>query len=217
MDHVRRVPCQSDPVRPTLDHVRGRSLPGEPAAGFARAIGRLRAVPLRPEVCLTEVPAPQRIAPYAVALSAEVVGVAGEAELASGRFVLLHDPAGQEPWGGTFRIVSFVRACVEMEMATDPVLAEVAWSWLTEALDEQRASWLAPSGTVTRTASQSFGSLQDRLPVGEVEVRASWSPGDLELGAHLTAWAGLLAHLGGLPPIPAGVAVLGRAREARRR
>lgn len=185
-------------------------------ADFAAALASLRDATLRPEITVEETPAPARLAPHAVALVGEVTGDDGT-ELASGRFVLLHDPAGQEPWGGTFRIVSFVRACVEMEMATDPVLAEVAWSWLTEALDEHSAAWIAPSGTVTRTASQSFGSLQDRPPVGEAEVRASWTPCDLDLGAHLAAWASLLAHLGGLPPIPAGVAVLGRAREARRR
>ena len=73
--------------------MRGRTLPGETAADFAQAIEGLRAARLRPEVRLTEVPAPQRIAPYAVALTGEVVGSIGDEELASGRFVLLHDLA----------------------------------------------------------------------------------------------------------------------------
>jgi hypothetical protein len=112
-------------------------------------------------------------------------------------------------------VVSFVRATVEMEMATDPVLSEVAWSWLVESLDAHSAAWAAPSGTVTRTASQSFGSLQERAPVGEVEIRASWTPLDAALGAHLVGWADLLVRLAGLPPVPSGVAVLGAGRAPR--
>lgn len=189
-------------------------LPPVPAA-FTTALESLRSVTFRPEITVSETPAPARLAPHSVALLGEVV--VGEDELASGRFVLLHDPDGQEPWGGTFRVVSFVRASVEMEMAADPLLTEVAWSWLLEALDDRGAAWTAPSGTVTRTASQSFGSLQDRPPVGEVEIRASWTPRDPVLGPHLGAWSDLLSHLGGLPPLPPGVAPLTRPRSARAR
>ncbi|MEI2732137.1 MAG: DUF3000 domain-containing protein [Dermatophilaceae bacterium] len=189
--------------------MRGRSLPGEPAAGFARAIGRLRAVPLRPEVCLTEVPAPQRIAPYAVALSAEVVGVAGEAELASGRFVLLHDPTCPEPWEGDWRAVTFARAEMEWEVATDPSLGEVGWAWLTDALAAREVPYLAEAGTVTRVVSESFGSLADRAARVELEVRASWTPVDhRHLAEHLLAWSDLLCTLAGLPPLPEGVVAL---------
>ena len=81
---------------------------------------RLRDVRLRPEVILEEVPAPQRIAPHALALSADVV--VDDEELATGRFVLLHDPAAPEAWEGTFRVVSFVRAALEPELGADPLL-----------------------------------------------------------------------------------------------
>ena len=80
--------------------VDSRSVPGEESAEFARALRDLREVRLRPEVRLTEVPAPSRIAPHAVAMSAEVVtaDTRGEGdELATGRFVLLYDPSGPEP------------------------------------------------------------------------------------------------------------------------
>ncbi|MEO8829505.1 DUF3000 family protein, partial [Lapillicoccus sp.] len=78
--------------------MRGRSLSGEQPAEFARAISALREARLRPEVRLTEVPAPQRIAPYAVALTADVLtSASGDEELASGRFVLLHDPSAPGP------------------------------------------------------------------------------------------------------------------------
>lgn len=189
--------------------MRGRSLPGEPAAAFVRAIERLHTVPLRPEVALTEVPAPQRIAPYAVALSAEVVGAPGESELSSGRFVLLHDPTCPEPWEGDWRAVTFARAELEPEVASDPSLGEVGWAWLTEALTERGVAYAAEAGTVTRVVSESFGTLADRAARVELEVRASWTPLDpLDLGDHLLAWSDLLCTIAGLPPLPEGVIAL---------
>ena len=46
--------------------------------------------------------------------------------LPAGRFVLLHDPEGQEPWDGEFRVVTFARGTVELDIAGDPMLTEVA-------------------------------------------------------------------------------------------
>ncbi|HET8970913.1 MAG TPA: DUF3000 domain-containing protein, partial [Candidatus Nanopelagicales bacterium] len=149
---------------------------GDLPAEFTAALTSLRAVEHRPEIDVAETPAPQRLAPHAVALLGEVV--VDDEEIASGRFVLLHDPDGQQAWDGTFRVVSFVRARVELEMAGDPMVTQVAWTWLLESLQDHGATWTAPSGTVTRTASESFGSLADRAPVGEVEIRASWTPLD---------------------------------------
>jgi len=188
--------------------VRGRSLPGDPAAEFERAISGLRTARLRPEVRLTEVPAPQRIAPHAVALSAEVVAAGGADELSSGRFVLLHDPSCPEPWEGAWRAVTFARAELEPEMATDPALGEVGWAWLMEALDNRRVDFCAEAGTVTRVVSERFGGLAERQPSVELEVRASWTPLDLDLGGHLLAWADLLCTIAGLPPLPEGVVAL---------
>ena len=195
-------------------------------ADFARAVAALRAVRLRPEVTLSEVPSPGRIAPYSMALSAEVgtrglsaevgtnglsaeVGAADE-ELASGRFVLLHDPAGQDAWEGTMRAVTFVRAELEPEMGGDPVLGDVGWTWLLECLAAAGAHPVAAGGTVTRVISQSHGSLADRPPVVEIEIRASWTPVDADLGPHLRGWAGLLCAAAGLPPVPDGVRLLHR-------
>lgn len=186
---------------------------------FARALEQLRSARLRPEVVITEVPAPQRIAPYAVAITADVLartlqpGADEPDELASGRFVLLHDPAAPEPWDGTFRAVTFVRAELEPEFGTDPMLGEVGWSWLVDALDARRARYTQDGGTVTRVVSQSFGALADRPPSVELEVRGSWTPLDDDLGTHLAAWADLLCTVAGLPPLPEGVAAL----PARRR
>ena len=52
----------------------------------------------------------------------------------SGRLILLHDPAGQDAWEGTFRLVCFVQARLEREQLGDEMLPMIAWSWLTEAL-----------------------------------------------------------------------------------
>ena len=177
-------------------------------ADFARAVAALRAVRLRPEVTLSEVPSPGRIAPYSMALSADVA--TGDTELASGRFVLLHDPAGQDAWEGTMRAVTFVRAELEPEMGADPVLGDVGWTWLLECLAAAGAHPVAAGGTVTRVISQSHGSLADRPPVVEIEIRASWTPVDADLGPHLRGWAGLLCTAAGLPPVPDGVRLLHR-------
>ena len=178
---------------------------------FVSALHALRDRRLRSEVRLTEVPAPARIAPYSVALSAEIIGTSDDVELASGRFVLLHDPAGQEAWDGTFRAVTLVRATLEAELGADPLLCEAAWSWVDEALESAGAPFHALGGTVTRVVSQSFGALSERPAQVEVEIRASWSPqGDL--GEHLEAWSTVLCTAAGLPPLPEGVAAIGRRR-----
>ena len=183
----------------------------EPPAEFTRALAALREVVLRPEVVLEETPAPHRLAPFALALSAEVL-VGGD-ELATGRLVLLHDPAGHESWDGTFRVVTFVRASLEPEMVSDPMLPGVGWAWLQEALTARGAHAVATSGTVTRVASESFGTMVGRPATAEIEIRASWTPVDEAWAAHLEAWADVMCVSAGLPPVPDGVVVLpGRSR-----
>src|ERR671916_1673393 len=106
--------------------------PAAPPA-FLRAVEALRSVQPRPEIELTEVPAPQRLAPYAFAMSGAVLRL--DDEVATGRLILLHDPAGHEAWEGTLRLVTYVTAELEPELATDPLLPAVGWTWLTDALD----------------------------------------------------------------------------------
>lgn len=185
-----------------------REVPGVVPETFLEAVGGLRDVRLRSEVVLTEVPAPGRIAPHSIALTAEVV--VGDDELATGRFVLLHDPQGQEAWEGTFRVVTFVRAELEPEMGTDPMLGQVGWAWLAESLDAAGARGVALGGTVTRVVSESYGGLADRPASVEIEVRASWTPVEPDLRPHLRGWAELLCTVAGLPPLPPGVAPLQR-------
>jgi hypothetical protein len=177
--------------------------------GFLDVVSRLRATTLRSEVTLEEVPAPQRIAPFALALSADVMSDGDE--LATGRFVLLHDPSGPEAWQGTYRIVTFVRAGLESDLGQDPMLGQVGWSWLQESLGHGGATHTAAGGTVTRVVSETFGALAGPPPTVEIEVRASWTPLN-DVVTHLEAWSNLLCTVAGLPPLADGVTSLRRHR-----
>lgn len=144
---------------------------------FRQAVSALEEARPRAEIQLERMPAPRRLAPYAHALEAAVV-VDGE-ELADGRFVLLHDPSTPDSWQGTFRVVTLARAELEPEIAADPLLPEVTWSWLTGALSARSVAYLLPSGTVTQAGSHYFGGLVERAPESQIEIRASWTPAGL--------------------------------------
>ncbi len=186
--------------------------------GFEDLINQLRTFTPRSEIVLEEVPAPQKLATYAFAFSADVSnGLLGdnEDEIASGRFVLLHEPGGQDTWEGEFRCVTFVRADVDPMMQEDPLLPEVGWSWFLEALDTDECSIAAPSGTVTRVSSASFGKLSPRNDESEIEIRASWTPvvsQPLDLMNHIAGWCRLIANVAGLEPIPEGISTIASAR-----
>lgn len=194
-----------------LEPPAGSTAAPEAFRGAAASLFAALAEAGRAGLALREVPAPRKLAPYAVAVAAEVTR--GSDAVASGRFVLLHDPAGQDGWRGDTRIVAFVSAQVEAEMAADPSLAAVGWSWLTESLTGRGALHTAAGGTVTRTASCRFGSLEEPHETTEVEIRASWTAlagpdGAVDLGQHLHAWCDLLCATAGLPP--PGVSALPR-------
>lgn len=172
------------------------------AQPFEDAVRSIRAVVPRPEFILEETPAPQRLAPHALAITAEMADP--DDDIASGRFVLLHDPDGIEEWEGTFRAVVFVRANLEPELVDDPLMTEVAWSWFTEALHGVKA--VQVGGTVTKSTGDSFGTMVGKRPAGTVELRASWTPTDeMDLGSHFGVWLATLATAAGLTPLPTGV------------
>jgi hypothetical protein len=213
----------------------------EAAAVFAAAVAVLRSgqeevCAVRPELSFEDVPAPRTLAPFAAAVAA-TVRVDGM-EVASGRFVLLYDPAGQRGWPGPLRVIVYIRADLEPEIAADPMLGEVAWSWLTESLDARTSGYEAPSGTVTRVVTEGFGAKRQDPQATGFELRASWSPvgtaalpgvsglprdedGQPEpdqagLAGHLAAWCGTICAAAGLPPLVAGVTAL-RPPARRRR
>lgn len=189
------------------------STPADLPPAFRSALAGLSDVTLRPEITIQELPAPQRLAPYAVALHA--TARSGDEELAEGRLVMLHDPAGQEVWAGDTRCVAYVQADVDADIANDPMLAGVGWSWLIEALDSAGALYTAEGGTVTRTTSERFGALTDHPVACDVEIRASWSPSG-DLGPHLMAFGEVLCLAAGLPPMPPGVVPIPKRRLIRR-
>ncbi|MFF9719036.1 DUF3000 domain-containing protein [Streptomyces sp. NPDC014603] len=174
---------------------------------FRLAVEALRNARLRPQIEMDPTPPPKRLAPYAYALEAAVVD--GDEDLADGRLVLLYDPAGHDAWRGSFRLVTLVRADLEPEMAADPLLPEVCWSWLTGALSARGLSYGEASGTVTRASSHYFGGLSERPSASQIEIRASWTPreglgGVPDTATHLVSWCDLLAQVAGLPPAAPG-------------
>ncbi len=210
------------------------SQPGEDE--FLRAVAELESGlaaqrQLRPELAFEEEPAPRRLAPFARAIAATVSADAmpdssgqpqepdSDAEIGSGRFVLLFDAAGQQGWDGKYRIIGYVRAELEPEMAADPLINAVGWSWLTEALDA-RTGYRKISGTVTTVVTQGFGSKEDEPTSTGFELRASWSPAitgtSPELDGHIEAWCEVICMAAGLPPLAPGVANLRPQRRGPR-
>lgn len=187
--------------------------PGE----FAAAIASIRSATARPELILTEIAAPARLAPYAVALAADIRPArhGSDSDLGTGRFILLYDPEQPEAWGGPFRIVCFAQAPLETEIGLDPFLADVAWSWLVDALDARHAAYTAASGTATKVISTGFGELAKQGDGAQIELRASWTPLEVDMSAHVEGWGELLCMLAGLPPTGEGVSLLTRRRTPR--
>lgn len=189
-------------------------------AEFEYAVEQLRAAAFRSELQVREIPAPERIAPRSVAFAAGVIqgsthpSEEGDSPYGAGRLILMHDPASIEEWGAPFRIVCFAQAPLEMEIGIDPFIADVAWSWLVDALDSREAAYGYASGTATKTLSTGFGTLEEQGDAAQIEIRASWTPLDREFAAHAEAWGELLCLLAGLPHHE-GVASLG-SRRARR-
>lgn len=191
---------------------------GAGPAEFRAAVASMRSAAVRPEVFCEEMPAPQRIAPYSSALSADVT--VDDVDLGTGRLILLHDPAGNDAWNGTFRCVAYARAEIDPELIADPMLAAVGWSWLSEALDAHGAAYAEMSGTVTSVSTESFGGMSDEEGTAQIEVRASWTPvakddQPLDVGPHVEAWAELLCTSAGLPPVPEGVTAIPSRRGQR--
>jgi hypothetical protein len=188
-----------------------------PDAGtiFDAAVAELHETAFRADITVREIATPQGLAPYAIALAADVrPGEDGDSVYGTGRFVLLHDPEAPAAWGGAWRIVLFAQAPLETEIGTDPLLADVTWSWLVDALDSRGAVYHSASGTSTKTLSKGFGGLAVEGDGAQIELRASWTP-EGPFRPHVEAWAELVGMLAGLPPGSEGIAVIGARKAAR--
>lgn len=172
---------------------------------------------VRLELAFDGEPPPRKLAPYAAAVAATVREA--DTEIGWGRFVLLYDPAGQPGWAGPLRIIAYIRADLEPEIAADPLVGQVGWSWLTEALDARTDGYQQASGTVTRVVTEGFGGKGDEPLATEFELRASWSPAGPDparpgIDGHVAAWCDALCTASGLPPA-AGVSALRPPRRRR--
>ena len=192
------------------------SSPPVPAA-FAAASAAVREALSRDDLAVSEIPAPGGLAPHALALAGDVVGASGraDAELGTGRFVLLYDESAPEAWGGVFRVVCFAQAPLETDLALDPFVADVAWSWLVDSLDAGGASRHSASGTATKVLSSGYGELAAQGDGAQLALRASWTPTSTDLAPHVAAWSELICTLAGLPPTVEGVTLLASRRVGR--
>ena len=184
---------------------------------FEQAVASIRAAVTRPELVVTEIPAPGKLAPHTFALAADLSSQrhAVDSELGTGRFVLLYDPSMPDAWGGVFRVVCFAQAPLETDIGLDPFVADVAWSWLVDALDDRGARYIAASGTATKIISTGYGELAAQGDGAQLEIRASWTPLEGDIRAHVEGWGELLCMLAGLPPVAEGVSLLSVRRTGR--
>jgi hypothetical protein len=181
------------------------AVPSNAPEVFRQAVDTLLAAPIRSEAILERIRPPQRLAPwsFAVAVDIDTAGTEG----ATGRLVVLYDPDGAEAWDGEIRLVAYAQADLAADMAGDPLLPAVGWSWLTEALEQHGVPYTAVGGTVTQTTSTRFGDVHGRRSTTQLELRGSWTATEPDLTTHVLAFVDLLAVAAGLPP--EGVAVLG--------
>jgi hypothetical protein len=189
----------------------------EPAQ-FRAAVTAMNAAVVRPEIELGPIRPPQRLAPFSYALGAEVrhpetdlVPERSEGD-AFGRLILLHDPDGAEAWEGTMRLVAYIQADLDASEAVDPLLPEVAWSWLLDALGSRSQHVTALGGTVTATTSVRYGDISGPPRAHQLELRASWTATTPDLGTHVQSFCEVLEHAAGLPPT--GVTDLGSRTRA---
>ena len=178
----------------------------------------MHAARIRPDIEVGSIRPPQRLAPFSHAIGAEVRTIDPDSSQiptdsdgsAFGRLILLYDPEGQDAWNGTMRLVAFIQAEVEAALATDPLLPEVAWSWLVDALSGEPLSdttVTALGGTVTSTTSVRYGDISGPPRAHQLELRASWTALSVDLAAHVEAFCDVLSLAAGLPP--SGVTTLG--------
>ena len=167
----------------------------------------MNAAVVRPEIELGPIRPPQKLAPFSYALGAEVrhpetdiVQESSEGD-AFGRLILLHDPDGADAWDGTLRLVAYIQADLDPSEAVDPLLPEVAWSWLVDALESRANHVTALGGTVTATTSVRYGDISGPPRAHQLELRASWTATNPDLGADVQAFCEVLEHAAGLPPV----------------
>lgn len=190
----------------TVDGADADAVPGNAPQPFRDAINSLLATRVRAEARVERIRPPQRLAPWTFAVAVDI-STPTNPDCSTGRLVVLYDPDGAEAWDGELRLVAYAQADLAPEMAGDPLLPAVGWSWLTESLEHRHAEHTAVGGTVTQTTSTRFGDVHGPSSNIQLELRGSWTATSTDLSSHLSAFVDLLCTAAGLPP--EGVAVLG--------
>lgn len=194
------------PGQPVADSgVDADAVPSSAPEPFRIAISTLLATTVRPQARVERIRPPQRLAPWTFAVAVDILPSGHDS--ATGRLVVLYDPDGSEAWDGELRLVGYAQADLAADMAGDPLLPAVGWSWLTEALQQRGAEHTAVGGTVTQTTSTRFGDVHGPTSTTQLELRGSWTATSTDLSRHLLAFVDLLCIAAGLPP--EGIAVLG--------
>jgi hypothetical protein len=188
------------------------SLPEE----FQQAIESASRAVFREELAVDQIPAPEAIAPFSRAWSATVTPQARDiGDQGTSRLVLLYDPSAPDAWSSPWRMVCFAKAPLDQAMSEDPLLPDVAWSWLTDALDAHGAGFDRAAGTASTIISTGLGEMRSEVKGAEMELRASWSPRTPDAKNHLEGWAEFVCMLAGFPPTPEGVAALRTSRSGQ--
>jgi hypothetical protein len=174
------------------------ALDSDAPAQFAAAAISLTEPALRSELETSQIPAPDRIAPWALAFAAQAPNPADTPmNRGVGRIVFLHDPEQFDVWGSNMRVIAYGKSPLENDMGVEEDVAHYWWSELMRALNTHGATFTNEAGTVTKMSSTGMGSLANDPNSSEVEIRASWSPTDDDLGKHFAAWQDIIASMAG--------------------
>lgn len=169
---------------------------------FVTALGTLRGVLIDPALRVYEIEAPRKLAPLAATVGVDTYETSMGRPLAESTLTVLWDNTKRHLWGTNFRIIGQLRLQIDAERGWDTVFTEAVWAGLTDNLQQANAPYLHLLGTVTRELSESFGGLELKESLFNLEMRCSWSPLTGDLKPHLEGWT---RHLLQNTEIPEGI------------
>ncbi|MBP3222890.1 MAG: DUF3000 family protein [Actinomycetaceae bacterium] len=165
---------------------------------FTQAVTSLKNHIFPPEIHITQIPPPLHLAPYSVALHADITDTTTHTYLGEGSFVLLYDHEEQENWNGNMRITLFATTPIDPLLSEDPLLGEVTWSYLKDSFHHVNAAFHSLHGTVTKVYNETFSDVTSENSDAHIELRASLTPETPNCASHLQGWSLLLSTLSGI-------------------
>jgi len=170
----------------------------EVPAQFASAAMSLRQELLRSELETHQIPAPDKIAQFALAFSTHRPNPAETpTSRAAGRIVFLYDTDQFDTWGSNLRVIAYGKSPLESDIIDDADYAQYWWGTLELTLAKHGAQFTHSAGTITKMISTGVGTLQNEPVHTEIELRASWSPTEDNFAPHFAAWQDLVAEMAG--------------------